>query len=106
MVQIYRTLLVPIVSNWFMMIIIRIFLITILILYKLIMFMDPQNIVCWNCRGVSSRDMISRILHLLKKFKPIIFCQVETRADDARLSRFYSNIENRWHWATIVANVF
>lgn len=102
----YRILLVPVDSDWLMMIITRIFLITILVFSKFLLIMDSHNIVYWNCRGVSSRDTISRILHMLKKFKPIIFCLVETRTDDARLSRFYSNIENRWHWAAIVANVF
>lgn len=89
-----------------MMIIIRMFVITILISYKLIMFMNSHKIVCWNCRDVLSHDTISIILHLLKKFKPMIFSVVETRADDARLTRFCSKIENRWHWASIVTNGF
>lgn len=61
------------------------------------------NIVCWNCRGISSRDTFTRIKFLMKKFKPLIFCLVETRADNGRLDKFCSKIGKCWAWAAIVA---
>ncbi|XP_039145509.1 uncharacterized protein LOC120282722 [Dioscorea cayenensis subsp. rotundata] len=62
--------------------------------------------VCWNCRGVSSPDTTSRILYLLKKLKPAIFCLVETRANDNRLQRFCSKIKDPWKWVAVLAEGF
>lgn len=81
----------------------RISLSSSLILSCFIMLTDPTKIVCWNCRGVSSQDTTSRIFHLMKKIKPIIFYLVETRADDDRINRFYSKLGKKWNWVFIIA---
>lgn len=39
----------------------------------------------------------------MKKFKPMIFCLVETKTNDDRLERFCSKLKSKWNWAAIVA---
>lgn len=56
------------------------------------MFTGLTKFVSWNCRGVSGRDTVARIKYLMRKLNPVIFCLVETRADDARLEKFCSKI--------------
>ncbi|XP_039138794.1 uncharacterized protein LOC120276131 [Dioscorea cayenensis subsp. rotundata] len=40
----------------------------------------------------------------MKKIKPLIFCLVETRADNGRLDKFCCKLSNHWAWAAIVAD--
>ncbi|XP_039144058.1 uncharacterized protein LOC120281255 [Dioscorea cayenensis subsp. rotundata] len=54
-------------------------------------------------KGISKRDSFSRIKFFMKKYKPLIFCLVETRADNGRLAKFCSKLSKRWAWAAIVA---
>lgn len=74
-----------------------------LILIWFAMFTELTKIICWNCRGVSSRDATSRIFYLMKKFNLIMLCLVETRANDNRLQRFCSKLKSQWKWAAILA---
>lgn len=53
---------------------------------------------------VSSRDTITRIRKLLKKYNPLVFYLVETRANEARLRRFCGKLGKDWKWAAMVAN--
>lgn len=69
----------------------------------LTMFTNTTKMICWNYGGVSSRDTVSGILYLMKKFNPVILCLVETRANDERLERFCSKLKPKWNWAAIVA---
>lgn len=55
---------------------------------SLSMFTGPTKLVSWNCGGISGRDTVSHIKHLMRKLNLIVFCLVETRADDARLEKF------------------
>lgn len=55
--------------------------------------------------GVSSQDTTSKIFHLMK-FKPIIFCLVETRGDDDKINKFYSKHRKKWNWVTIIVDGF
>lgn len=68
------------------------------------MIEDKSILICWNCRGFSNRDTSSRIKFLMKKIKPLIFCLVETRADNGRLDKFCCKLSNHWAWAAIVAD--
>lgn len=67
-----------------------------------IIFMDLTKIIYWNCRGVSSRDTTTRIFYLMRKFKPVIICLVETRTNDDRLQRFCSKLKSQWNWAAVI----
>lgn len=70
----------------------------------MVSFMDFRPIMCWNCRGVSGCDTISRIRRLLVKHKPLLCCLVETRADEVRLRRFCAKLGKEWEWAAVAAN--
>lgn len=66
-----------------------------------VMFMNMINLMCWNCRGVPSRDTTSQIFQMLKDLKPLILCLVETRTDKVRLDRLCAKVGRKWCWATI-----
>lgn len=71
-------------------------LLMVLVLFNIwfIMFTDHTKFICWNCRGVSSRDTTSRVLHLMNKFRPTLICLVETRTNDDRLQRFCAKLKS------------
>lgn len=54
-------------------------------------------------QGLSGRDTTFRIKHLMKNLNPLVFCLVETKADNERLDKLCSKIGNIWPWATLMA---
>lgn len=57
------------------------------------MMIRTFNILCWNCRGISSGDTSTRLKRLIKKYSPTI----------AYLDHFCSKITHLWDWAAILA---
>ncbi|XP_039146767.1 uncharacterized protein LOC120284004 [Dioscorea cayenensis subsp. rotundata] len=68
--------------------------------------MDNPNIICWNCRGISSKATSDRVRFLIRSHRPKIICLVETRANADRTYRFCSKISKNWEWAAILADGF
>lgn len=62
------------------------------------------NIICWSCRGLSSRDTSSRILCLIRTHKTLLVCLVETRANSDRTDCFTKRIPRGWDWAATLAD--
>lgn len=69
-------------------------------------YMDNPNIICWNCRGISSKATSDRVRFLIRSHRPKIICLVETRANADRTYRFCSKISKNWEWAAILADGF
>lgn len=65
--------------------------------------MIDTNIICWNCREISSRDTSSRVLRLIQKYKLMKVCLVETRANDDRFDRFCTKLLRSWNWVVLSA---
>ncbi|XP_039138822.1 uncharacterized protein LOC120276159 [Dioscorea cayenensis subsp. rotundata] len=68
--------------------------------------MNRFNLVCWNCRGISSGDISNRAHNFIRKFKPLIVCFVETKANEDRVYRFCQKLPADWDWAAILADGF
>ncbi|XP_039123479.1 uncharacterized protein LOC120260105 [Dioscorea cayenensis subsp. rotundata] len=68
--------------------------------------MNTTKLICWNYRGISSRDTSSRVFRIIQSHKPAVVCLVETRADSDRLDRFCRKIPKTWDWAAVLANGF
>lgn len=68
--------------------------------------MNCAKFICWNYRGISARDTSARVFHLIKRFRPLIVCLVETRANSERVDRFCNKIPRHWEWAAILADGF
>lgn len=65
--------------------------------------MNTAKIICWNCRGISAAGTFSRVLRLIRIYKPDIVCIVETRTDSDRVDRFCRKIPKHWDWAAILS---
>lgn len=79
----------------------------VLVFFTLLVFlMNSAKIICWNCRGISSRDTSSRVFRLIRTFKLVLVCLVETRADSGRVDRFCRKLPKHWEWAAILADGF
>lgn len=74
--------------------------------FILIYYMASPKILCWNCRGISSKETFDRVLNLIKTHHPKIICLVETRANVDRADHFCSKISRNWEWATLLAEGF
>lgn len=66
--------------------------------------MGRTNIICWNCRGILARDTSSRVFHLIRTYKPLLVCLVETRANLDIADRFSKRISRNWDWETILVD--
>lgn len=64
------------------------------LIFSLMMIANMAKLICWNYRGLFGRDTSSCIKFLIRKFKPLIFCLVETWADNDRLDKFCSKLGN------------
>lgn len=66
--------------------------------------MMTNNILSWNCRGLSTRDTLSRVFHLICQNKLVFVCLVETRANLDRVDRFCFKLPHSWGWAAILVD--
>lgn len=78
----------------------------IVFIFLSICFMVGTKIVCWNCRGLSSKATINRIRHLMQTLHPSLVCLVETRANADRADRFCAMFTRNWNWAALLADGF
>lgn len=69
----------------------------------LLLSMFVPKIICWNCRGISSRDISNQIQRFIRHDKPHLLCLVETRADSSRVDHFAIKLPRNWKWAAILA---
>lgn len=66
--------------------------------------MNFTSLLCWNFRGEPRRDTSSRVLKLLRKYKPLMLCLVETRPDDVCLRCFCMKLGKDLNLVAIVAS--
>lgn len=65
-------------------------------------FINASKIICWDFRGISSRDTSSWVFCLIKKHNLLLLYLVETRADSARVDQFNKKLPCDWEWVTIL----
>lgn len=71
-----------------------------------IVVMMQANVICWNCRGLSSSATLHRIKKLIKDHNPQMVALVETRAKEPRILRFCKRFRRIWSWAAIHSQGF
>lgn len=56
--------------------------------------------------GAILREILPLVFRLIRSYKPLLVCLVETSANFDRLDRFSSKIPRNWEWVAIEANGF
>lgn len=55
--------------------------------------MTDLNIVCQNCRGISTRDISTQAFRFIHKYKLTMICLTETRANEDQFNRFVTGCQ-------------